>query len=185
MEVALGLFYEKGIYWTKIEDITERADVGKGTFYQYFGTKEDLLAALLERGLDQFLLQAREAGKGGRSGRALLNKIVADRLQFFVNNPEYLLLLHQIRGLLQLKTDASKQLREIYSTHLDRLGELLRPALNGGGTRGLSGRDFAIALGAFTSGMLTYHLLFDKAEGFKQKRTAILAQLQDSLKALL
>ena len=27
MEVALALFYEKGIYWTKIEDITERADV--------------------------------------------------------------------------------------------------------------------------------------------------------------
>ncbi len=39
IEVALGLFYEKGIYRTKIEDITERADIGKGTFYQYFETK--------------------------------------------------------------------------------------------------------------------------------------------------
>ena len=45
-EVALGLFYEKSIYWTKIEDITQGADVGKGTFYQYFETKEALIQEL-------------------------------------------------------------------------------------------------------------------------------------------
>ncbi len=48
LAVALELFHQKGIYWTKIEDITERADIGKGTFYQHFETKEDLLEVLLE-----------------------------------------------------------------------------------------------------------------------------------------
>ncbi len=184
LEVALGLFYEKGIYWTKIEDITERADVGKGTFYQYFGTKEDLLAELLKRGLAQLLMRTKEAIRVVRPGPELIKKIVEARLDFFVENPEYLLLFHQIRGLLQLRTDSSKELREIYIAHLDRLGELVRPALKGGAKKGPSARDFSVALAAFTSGLLTYHLLFGKADNFKHRRTAIADQLEQSLRAL-
>jgi AcrR family transcriptional regulator len=50
LQVALGLFSEKGIHWTKIEDITERADIGKGTFYKYFPTKEALIRILYSGG---------------------------------------------------------------------------------------------------------------------------------------
>lgn len=185
MEVGLALFYEKGIYWTKIEDITERADVGKGTFYQYFDTKEDLLAALLKQGLDHLLAQAKDSAAGAKPGVATLHKIVESRLQFFLNHPEYLLLLHQIRGLLQLKTQASRRLREIYSAHIDQLGEVLLPALNGKNKRGRSARELATALAAYTSGLLTYHLVLDQEGGFRQRGSKLAAQIQESLTALL
>src|SRR6201997_5697381 len=42
---ALQLFAEKGFAETTVEDITEAADVGKGTFFNYFPTKEHVLAA--------------------------------------------------------------------------------------------------------------------------------------------
>jgi AcrR family transcriptional regulator len=185
MEVALGLFFEKGIYWTKIEDITEQADVGKGTFYQYFDTKEDLLAELLKHGLEQLMMRINEAARTAKPGPQLIRNIVEARLNFFVDNPEDLLLFHQLRGLLQLKTDASKELRELYGAHLDRLGQVVRPALNGAAKKGLSARDFAVALAAFTSGLLTYHLLFGEAANFKRRRTAITDQLEQSLRALI
>src|SRR5258708_6487107 len=37
---ALVLFGKKGYAETTVEDITEAADVGKGTFFNYFPTKE-------------------------------------------------------------------------------------------------------------------------------------------------
>ena len=42
---ALDLFAVKGFAETTVEDITEAADVGKGTFFNYFPSKEHLLVA--------------------------------------------------------------------------------------------------------------------------------------------
>jgi AcrR family transcriptional regulator len=42
---ALELFGERGFLETTVEDITDAADVGKGTFFNYFPTKEHILAA--------------------------------------------------------------------------------------------------------------------------------------------
>ena len=43
---ALELFADRGFLETTVEDITEAADVGKGTFFNYFETKEHVLATL-------------------------------------------------------------------------------------------------------------------------------------------
>ncbi len=57
---ALDLFAKHGFLETTVEDITEAADVGKGTFFNYFPTKEHVLAtfgaqrlAEIDRALDR------------------------------------------------------------------------------------------------------------------------------------
>src|SRR5258708_28224344 len=45
---ALALFAKKGYAETTVEDITEAADVGKGTFFNYFRSKEHILMAFSE-----------------------------------------------------------------------------------------------------------------------------------------
>lgn len=45
---ALSLFGTKGFAETKVEDITEAADVGKGTFFNYFPSKDHILLAFGE-----------------------------------------------------------------------------------------------------------------------------------------
>ncbi|MFJ6214787.1 TetR/AcrR family transcriptional regulator [Streptomyces sp. NPDC092296] len=42
---ALSLFAEQGYEHTSIDEIAERADVARGTFFNYFQRKEDLIAA--------------------------------------------------------------------------------------------------------------------------------------------
>jgi TetR/AcrR family transcriptional regulator, cholesterol catabolism regulator len=45
---AIDLFREKGFEQTTVDDITEKADVAKGTFFNYFRRKEVVLAFLSE-----------------------------------------------------------------------------------------------------------------------------------------
>jgi AcrR family transcriptional regulator len=60
---ALKLFAEKGIAETTVEDITNAADVGKGTFFNYFPSKDHILLAFGEMQLGKL----EEAVKTARS----------------------------------------------------------------------------------------------------------------------
>lgn len=48
--VAAALFYERGINLVGVDLIADRAGVSKRTVYRHFATKDDLIAASLERG---------------------------------------------------------------------------------------------------------------------------------------
>jgi len=64
MHAALRLFAQRGLADTSVEDITEAADVGKGTFFNYFPSKEHLLIAFGQyqvRKVEAALAEAREA----------------------------------------------------------------------------------------------------------------------------
>ncbi|WP_032761476.1 helix-turn-helix domain-containing protein, partial [Streptomyces alboviridis] len=46
---AIELIVEKGYDHTSIEEIAERADVARGTFFNYFQRKEDIITEWGER----------------------------------------------------------------------------------------------------------------------------------------
>ena len=48
LEKAFELFRKNGYTDTKVEDITKKLGISKGSFYTYFKTKEELLCELLE-----------------------------------------------------------------------------------------------------------------------------------------
>ncbi len=48
--VAAAMFYERGINLVGVDLIADRAGVSKRTVYRHFGSKDDLIAASLERG---------------------------------------------------------------------------------------------------------------------------------------
>jgi AcrR family transcriptional regulator len=61
MNAAQHLFLEHGVEPTTIEQITWGAGVAKGTFYLYFSSKEDVLAALRERFAQDLLARIKAA----------------------------------------------------------------------------------------------------------------------------
>jgi AcrR family transcriptional regulator len=51
LDVAQQLFYKQGYEWTSVQTIINTVGVAKGTFYHYFDSKEELLDALVVRGV--------------------------------------------------------------------------------------------------------------------------------------
>lgn len=62
---ALDLFAKKGFTETTVEDITEAADVGKGTFFNYFPSKDHILLAFGEMQLGKLQAAVAEARSSG------------------------------------------------------------------------------------------------------------------------
>lgn len=48
LQTAFQLFIKNGVQNTRIVDITEQCGIGKGTFYDYFKSKEDVLQEVFE-----------------------------------------------------------------------------------------------------------------------------------------
>src|SRR5438132_11247396 len=70
-QAAMKLFEKKGAFKTTVEEITAEADVGKGTFFNYFPSKEAIFGALAERKLG-IITRAVERSKTEPSIRPVL-----------------------------------------------------------------------------------------------------------------
>ncbi|KMY45955.1 TetR family transcriptional regulator [Bacillus sp. FJAT-27916] len=88
-DVALKLFVEKGIQQTSIQEIIELANISKGTFYNYFSSKNDCIAEILE-GLRYDASQLRMEMQMGRDPN--------DR-QIFIEQISILMKLNEERNL--------------------------------------------------------------------------------------
>ena len=69
-EAALQLVFEKGYDRVTIQDIVDRADLGRGTFYVHYRDLQDILWDIIQDGLSESLLigEARAAETSDRSG---------------------------------------------------------------------------------------------------------------------
>jgi AcrR family transcriptional regulator len=83
MRAAIELISEKGLFDVRVEEITERADVGKGTFFNYFPTKEHLLAVLFAAKREE-LAAAAHVMREAREIKPLLKQFVG----MAINDPK-------------------------------------------------------------------------------------------------
>lgn len=70
IECAVSLFQEKGFVETSIDEIIEKADISRGTLYNYFPDKESILAGYFQNKVmasSEAFLTKLSAGKGIRA----------------------------------------------------------------------------------------------------------------------
>jgi len=75
MRAALKLFAAQGLEGTTVEQITEAADVGKGTFFNYFPTKEHILMAFGDTRVQKIHAALEEARTGTKPTWQVLRRL--------------------------------------------------------------------------------------------------------------
>jgi AcrR family transcriptional regulator len=90
---ALDLFARKGFAETTVEDITNAADLGKGTFFNYFPSKEHILLAFAEMQLGKLRAAADEARAKNEPTKVFLRSLGARMTQEPIRNPAIIRIL--------------------------------------------------------------------------------------------
>ncbi|MFV9510430.1 TetR/AcrR family transcriptional regulator [Tepidibacillus sp. LV47] len=76
LKSAFQVFTEKGFHSAKVSDVAELAKVGKGTVYEYFASKEDLLRGVIEAGIKYYIQKLNEQVKDSVSPWEKIRKII-------------------------------------------------------------------------------------------------------------
>lgn len=90
---AASVFAEKGYSGTRMEDIAVKANIGKGTVYEYFRSKDELFFALYQNLLDKFHTKIYSALTPQQSPTETLAAFVTTTLKAFDEWHEYAILL--------------------------------------------------------------------------------------------
>lgn len=172
---ALRLFSQRGIYEPSIEEITSSADVGKGTFYQYFSSREALIAELVQIGFAHLLAEVEARVKALGEGEDPLPTVLEAHREFFCDHPENLLLFHQARGWMKMEGSQCEEIRRAFKGYVTHLGRFLDTSREEP-TEVLSRR--AIVVAGFIGGVLSFEKILgvdDPAEKLGEE-LALIAQ---------
>lgn len=88
LAAASELFKEKGYEATSVDEIVNRADIVKGTFYYHFESKEQVLVNLRFDAIARAMEQAEKALDSGKSAVEALSILASRMARWSEDNPE-------------------------------------------------------------------------------------------------
>lgn len=147
------LFSERGLYESRVEDLTRTAGIAKGTLYQYYRNKEELVEAVVAAGLEALERHLGDRIREPRTLHDLLGQVIDAYLEFATENPDLMRIFDQARGLLKFNHGRWSELRKTLAVHVDRLADLLGGAAPAARLERECRRDLAIVLSGAVSGI--------------------------------
>ncbi len=133
LDVAEEMLAEKGYHDTSMDEIAALAGVAKGTLYQHFPGKEDLVFALFERNLVLFEQAVGQAAAAPLLARAKLERILSYVYQERRGQHARLLqLLYQNMEIRKGLLEKKGQLRD----HMEQVAGQIRTILEEGKAEG-------------------------------------------------
>jgi AcrR family transcriptional regulator len=103
LDAARSLFAEQGFNLTSIDDITRRADVGKGTFYYHFNNQQEIVEALVKQVIGELMEVIDTRCHDILDLRSLLDALIGAHIEFFSNRWEDFVLFFQGRTDLAIE----------------------------------------------------------------------------------
>jgi AcrR family transcriptional regulator len=118
---ALNVFTEKSIDAATVEEITEKADVGKGTLYQHFNDKEEIVVTLVDEAVEHLIERIRSYESPPETLEDMLEHLLNAHYEFSVDAKEEFMLLFQGKLLLKFQSESLDELEEPYLRYLEEI----------------------------------------------------------------
>ncbi len=154
-EAALKLFSEKGFHNTTITQISEAADLGKGTIYWYWKSKEELAFSLVEEMLRDFLALIERARDAEGPAAERFERMVTEVAELYYRETEYLRLLWKFRvdRSYIFSEDYTSRVASYYVRMREALETMLEQGIRGGEFRKMDSKRTAFILLGIAEGL--------------------------------
>jgi TetR/AcrR family fatty acid metabolism transcriptional regulator len=131
---AADVFARHGYHATKMQDIATKADIGKGTIYEYFQTKEELFLAIYDSWMTEYEQTIRNRIAAAQDPMSMVDAIRESAVEFYESRAEQAPLLlefwaHALRTDNPAFLDRVRRLR----SYLRDLGTMLTRDLTASG----------------------------------------------------
>ena len=120
-KAALNVFTEKSVDAATVGEITDKADLGKGTLYQHFSDKEEIVITLVEEAIEHLIERIRSYDCEPENLEEMLGHLLNAHYEFSVDSKEEFMLLFQEKLLLKLEYEALEELEEPYLRYLEEI----------------------------------------------------------------
>jgi AcrR family transcriptional regulator len=124
LDAAREVFLARGYHGATVEEIADEAGFSRGVVYSQFGTKADLLMALLDRRIDELTEQSAAPARGlsGVEGAVALVEQAAGRER---DDPGWALLLIEFRVHAARDPELNKRYAAAHRRTIERLAAVL------------------------------------------------------------
>jgi len=135
LEAAAAVFAHKGYFGARVSDVAQKARIADGTIYLYFRSKEEILMALFDTAMQQFLARARQELEPLHGAEARLRRLAEFHLAQLGEHRD-LAIVFQV----ELR-QSQKFMHKVSSTILAGLLDLIREIIRQGQAEGVLRRD--------------------------------------------
>jgi AcrR family transcriptional regulator len=159
VDTSARVFARRGYHATGITELCAANGLGKGALYHYIGSKEELLAAIHDRVMDEVMLGADRVAEAGGSSSAQLAMLGDELLDVIHRYPDHVwVFLHEFPALTDVRAEQFRRRRRAYER---RVEAVLQAGIDSGEFREVDPRLTALAW----LGMHNYTYLWLKAGG--------------------
>jgi len=159
IDASAGVFARRGYHATSTAELCTANDLGKGALYHYIGSKEELLAAIHDRVMDEVMAGADRVQAAGGSPSVQLAMLGDELLDVIHRYPDHVwVFLHEFPALTGHRAEQFRGRRREYER---RVETVLRAGVDAGEFRELDPRLTAMAW----LGMHNYTYLWLKPGG--------------------
>jgi AcrR family transcriptional regulator len=135
IDTSASVFARQGYHAAGITELCDANDLGKGALYHYIGSKEELLAAIHDRVMDEVMAGAERVAQAGGSPPAQLAMLGDELLDVIHRYPDHVwVFLHEFPALTGERAERFRVRRREYERQVEAV---LQAGLDSGEFRDL------------------------------------------------
>jgi len=165
-KAALDIFSEKPVNSVTVEEITDKADPGKGTLYQHFADKDEIILALVDDAVEHLIECIRSFQDRPDTLEAMLEHLLNAHYEFALDSREEFILLFQEKLLAKLQSEKLEDIEEPYSRYLgeieNQVSVYLSPNIGP-----MKIRRLACAVAGFVFGFFSFAMIGMTSDGIE------------------
>lgn len=172
---AMAVFADRGFEATSIREIAKKAGVGKGTVYEYFRSKEELIATSIQVWMEQIIMQVETLVTPIDDPEVKLRKYIDTIVDKFLEDeqiPRLILSIFQLFMTRLQDTTFGEVVQSMFTTGVDSISGILVEGINRGIFRfdgPEEARIIAVNMVAYLDGLCIDYIVTGRSFNLKEQ----------------